>query len=307
MGALSLYLDLENRLIDYLVFVPLVALGPLGDQFIVAALQFARPRRTRNLVLWAGCFVVSAVGAVLFALPIPVRFLYAGGYAWLTVVYVSVLVELLRYFRPGWLEAKHLQLFFFLVLVNIVLVVAMGGVQLWGVVVWMFPLWIGTIFSVMGLVVLVWLRPDLFETLAQVVEEQRQKYAKSRWETGVDAAVCRLERHMEDQAPHLRADLKIAELATDLAMGPEQLSELINSRFACNFNQFVNQYRVNHACRALVSDPHLTVLDVCFRSGFNSKSAFNQAFKLVTGLTPREFRLKKKDDPTRTGSASKFR
>jgi AraC-like DNA-binding protein len=36
----------------------------------------------------------------------------------------------------------------------------------------------------------------------------------------------------------------------------------------------------------------LTILEILYQFGFNSKSAFNNQFKLYTNLTPVEYRLK---------------
>ena len=43
----------------------------------------------------------------------------------------------------------------------------------------------------------------------------------------------------------------------------------------------------------LNTDPEKTVLEIVFEVGFNSKSAFNKAFKKHTGVTPTEIRRKK--------------
>ncbi|HRG21146.1 MAG TPA: helix-turn-helix domain-containing protein [Saprospiraceae bacterium] len=58
-----------------------------------------------------------------------------------------------------------------------------------------------------------------------------------------------------------------------------------------NFNDFVNQYRIDEFLRK-IKDPqnsHLTLLAVALDSGFNSKSTFNRAFKKMMGTSPREF------------------
>jgi AraC-like DNA-binding protein/quercetin dioxygenase-like cupin family protein len=55
------------------------------------------------------------------------------------------------------------------------------------------------------------------------------------------------------------------------------------------FIQFVNEFRIAHACR-LLSDEHISIGGVSFESGFNNLSHFNKQFKLITGSSPRMYR-----------------
>ena len=55
------------------------------------------------------------------------------------------------------------------------------------------------------------------------------------------------------------------------------------------FVDFVNTYRVTHAAKML-HEQQVSVLDVCFESGFNNFSHFNKKFKAVTGRTPTQYR-----------------
>jgi AraC-like DNA-binding protein len=66
-----------------------------------------------------------------------------------------------------------------------------------------------------------------------------------------------------------------------------------------NFFDFINRYRIEEAQRLLTDPPDkkITVLEVLYECGFNSKSSFNTLFKKHTGLTPSEF--KKKNMPGR--------
>ncbi len=54
------------------------------------------------------------------------------------------------------------------------------------------------------------------------------------------------------------------------------------------FTDFVNEFRVNNACKLLMEDK--PVSDVSFESGFNNISHFNKTFKAVKGMSPREYR-----------------
>jgi len=90
----------------------------------------------------------------------------------------------------------------------------------------------------------------------------------------------------------LNSDLTLDELAERTSIPAKKLSQFINEYHRQNFFDFVNSYRINEAKRILTEskDPKLTVLEVMYQSGFNSKSSFNTLFKKKTGQTPTEFR-----------------
>ncbi len=54
------------------------------------------------------------------------------------------------------------------------------------------------------------------------------------------------------------------------------------------FTDFINQFRINHACRLLTEE--MPIVDVCYESGFNNISHFNKTFKIITGKSPSEYR-----------------
>jgi AraC-like DNA-binding protein len=123
--------------------------------------------------------------------------------------------------------------------------------------------------------------------------EARPKYAASKLpESQMEAQARRLRELMASRKPHLTPSLTLEELSTELAIPSWQLSQIINRAFGQNFFSFVNGYRVEEA-KCMLSDPASngrTVLDILLEVGFNSKSAFNEAFRRHTGMTPREFK-----------------
>lgn len=58
---------------------------------------------------------------------------------------------------------------------------------------------------------------------------------------------------------------------------------------------FVNEYRVNQACKRLQSEAGIS--QVAFDVGFNNLSHFNKTFKRVTGVSPKEYRRLTASDP----------
>lgn len=53
-----------------------------------------------------------------------------------------------------------------------------------------------------------------------------------------------------------------------------------------SFTEYVNEQRINKACRLLKIKPHMKVSDICTRVGYNNISHFNRIFRQVTGQTP---------------------
>ena len=70
------------------------------------------------------------------------------------------------------------------------------------------------------------------------------------------------------------------------------LSVLINHHLNQHFFDFINEYRIQKAMQILKnpSKKKLTILEILYEVGFNSKSSFNTAFKKHTNQTPTEFR-----------------
>ena len=101
-----------------------------------------------------------------------------------------------------------------------------------------------------------------------------------------------LSAFMKSDKPYLDPELTLDQLAAKLALKPRALSQAINDILQQNFFDFINRYRINEAKNLLTNpkDKKITVLEVLYQVGFNSKSSFNTLFKKYTGLTPTEFR-----------------
>lgn len=100
---------------------------------------------------------------------------------------------------------------------------------------------------------------------------------------------------METDKLYRDPELTTRSLARKLSMTQRDLSRIINEQLNRNFNEFINQYRIHEATGILSGDPgkngdSISILELAFHVGFNSKSSFNTVFKKVTGKTPSEFK-----------------
>ena len=124
---------------------------------------------------------------------------------------------------------------------------------------------------------------------------QPDKYATSTLtEEKFEETVPQLLRLMEKEKMYLDPNLTLKDLTRHLHIHANHLSQIINAKFDVNFNDFINNYRITEAKKQLTASDkrHLTVLEIMFDCGFNSKSVFNTAFKKFTGTTPSEYRRK---------------
>ena len=95
---------------------------------------------------------------------------------------------------------------------------------------------------------------------------------------------------MDEERLYTDDQLTLRDLADELSISPHQLSQLLNERLDTNFSNFVNQFRIRDARDMLLNQPEKTVLAVSLEVGFNSKSAFYEAFSRFTGMSPQAFR-----------------
>ena len=70
------------------------------------------------------------------------------------------------------------------------------------------------------------------------------------------------------------------------------LSQVLNENLGHSFLDYLSGYRVRESLRLLTDEnaSHLTIEAVARRSGFNSRSAFYEAFRRHQGVTPADFR-----------------
>ncbi|MEM7371354.1 MAG: AraC family transcriptional regulator [Bacteroidota bacterium] len=99
-------------------------------------------------------------------------------------------------------------------------------------------------------------------------------------------------KHMDQQQPYLNQELTLNELANQLNMNAKYLSQIINEKQDQNFMDFINGYRIKQSQYLLTNSAYqyFTILAIAQESGFRSKSAFYNAFKKVTGMTPTTYK-----------------
>jgi len=104
-----------------------------------------------------------------------------------------------------------------------------------------------------------------------------------------------IESGINTQKLHLDSEINLKNFADQVGLRPRDVSHIIKSHYHSNFFEFVNRFRIEEAKRLLMDDECKDViLQIVYKSGFNSPSAFHRFFKRVEGITPSQYRDREK-------------
>ncbi len=105
----------------------------------------------------------------------------------------------------------------------------------------------------------------------------------------IDVALEILEKGMKEEKWFKNPSLSLRELAKNINISSNRLSWLLNERIGQNFNEYLNNLRLENFKVDAVNpaNRHLTLLAIAYENGFNSKTVFNTYFKKNQGVTPK--------------------
>ncbi|WP_348723432.1 AraC family transcriptional regulator [Tenacibaculum sp. 190524A05c] len=149
---------------------------------------------------------------------------------------------------------------------------------------------------IMTTILIYWLGYELVYMLRQVKERKsirEQNLKKPEAQQNSNSKKFKdIEDYIVDNRRFLDNLLSLETLANELRVSTSQLSKLINEQSSKNFNQLINEYRIEYSKELLQNNDYdqYTITSIALESGFNSKSTFYNAFKKHTGVTPTQFR-----------------
>lgn len=136
-------------------------------------------------------------------------------------------------------------------------------------------------------------QPEFLNIIKKEIHKKRYERTQLH-DLDADVINARLLELMEEDKMYEDENISLGYLSEQLKITPHQLSEFLNRYRNVSFYTFVTTYRIEEARKLLSEDTDLTILQIAYNVGFNSKSAFNSAFKKFTGTTPQSFRNSKK-------------
>ncbi len=90
--------------------------------------------------------------------------------------------------------------------------------------------------------------------------------------------------------------LTLARLATEIGATPHQVSEALNRHGTVSFHELLSRYRVEEVKVQLLApaSDRFTIEGIGASAGFGSRSALYAAFRRIEGMTPAEFRARRR-------------
>lgn len=111
---------------------------------------------------------------------------------------------------------------------------------------------------------------------------------------------------MENCGEIYSSDFALVRLAELVGSNYKYVSQVINETYHCNFNNYVNEYRIKEACRRINDFDrygNMSLEGIGRSVGFKARSSFFTAFKNVTGLTPSDYARIAKENRSSNGSS----
>ncbi|WP_083802971.1 helix-turn-helix domain-containing protein [Maribacter sp. HTCC2170] len=136
-------------------------------------------------------------------------------------------------------------------------------------------------------------KSDYFNEVSTFLEVPSLKYKKSSLDDEEKNVILNnIVSKMENDRFFLKSTASLSGLAKSINESPHHVSQVINENLGQSFFELMATYRVREAQAILNTElgKKITIEEVAERVGYNSKSAFNTAFKKITSQTPSMFR-----------------
>jgi AraC-like DNA-binding protein len=112
-----------------------------------------------------------------------------------------------------------------------------------------------------------------------------KNYHKLRFTTG-NKRIAAIHEYLMN---NYQEEVNLKKLASLVNMAEGSLCRFFKMNMGITLFEYLNQIKTEFACKLLM-DQDLSIMEVCFDSGFNNISHFNKQFKKTTGVPPSEYR-----------------
>jgi len=119
-----------------------------------------------------------------------------------------------------------------------------------------------------------------------------RKYEKSGLDESTSSLLLEeIDKVMKDKQLFTLPELKQSDLAKEMSLTNQQISQAINQTQNESFNDYINRYRIEYFKQLVVNQARgkLNISQLAIESGFSSKATFYRVFKERVGMTPTQY------------------
>ena len=100
----------------------------------------------------------------------------------------------------------------------------------------------------------------------------------------------RMSTVLEYTMANFHKEITLNTIALKAAMTKTSFCKYFKKRTNKTFVSFLNELRIEEACKLLLTKKDLSIASLAEASGFQNISNFNRKFKQIKGISPRDFR-----------------
>jgi AraC-like DNA-binding protein len=115
----------------------------------------------------------------------------------------------------------------------------------------------------------------------------------SLMEAAVESEALKQVKTLMMEGFYRQENLTLKHLALAMKIPEYKARAIINKELGYrNFNEFINEYRINEAAQRLITEPDTPISNIALDVGYRTLSSFNRAFRKEKDTTPTAFRDK---------------
>lgn len=132
---------------------------------------------------------------------------------------------------------------------------------------------------------------EILKSLSRVKGNPLSSFIYKKQYTDIEGK--RMSAVMEYTINNYQKNISLEHIARIAAMTKNAFCKYFKKRTNKTYFRFLNELRIENACKLLLANNDLSIAEIADKSGFNNISNFNRQFKFVKQMIPSEYRKTK--------------
>lgn len=135
-------------------------------------------------------------------------------------------------------------------------------------------------------------------SIDDIENDEQEADASIARQDGMQELRKKIEQLMEEEELYRQPNIKIVDIVNRLNTNRNYIYQAINHEMGISFNEYINRMRIEHASLLISQHPDMPLSEIAEQSGFTSSTSFYRNFRLYKGMSPKEYLVNMKNNPT---------